>query len=124
MSSPIEKAVCHACYAMIDVEDRFCRRCGAITHAGRAADLVPSDAAPTPPPGVKSGWHDNRWVVLAGVFLGLGPLGLPLLWRSGGFDRRAKLLLTILLLALTALGLWLGYRAVAVALDLLKQLLG
>jgi hypothetical protein len=121
MSSPIEKAVCHACYAMIDVEDRFCRHCGAITHAGCAAGVAPPAAQP-PPADDKSGWKGNRWGVLAVVFLALGPLGLPLLWRSRDFDHRAKLLLTVLLLVLTVLGLWGGYRAITAALDSLKQL--
>ena len=42
------------------------------------------------------------WVVVL-LFLVLGPLGLPYLWRSPSFSRRLKVLLTVLVLAYAAL---------------------
>lgn len=105
---------------MIDVEDRFCRRCGAVTQAGRAAGVAPRGAGPPPLP--KSSWQDNPWIVLAVVCLALGPLGLPMVWRCRGFERRGKLLATAAVLALTTLGLWLAYSAVMSALESLEQL--
>lgn len=50
---------------------------------------------------------DNRWAVLALVFLAAGALGIPLIWLSRAFSRPVKILLTILVTVYTALMLWL-----------------
>lgn len=46
-------------------------------------------------------FYYNRWVVLATLFLVAGPFGFPLLWRSSQFSRRAKWVLTVLVLVYT-----------------------
>jgi hypothetical protein len=42
------------------------------------------------------------WVLLL-LFVVLGPLGLPYLWKSPGFSRGAKVVLTVLVAAYTVL---------------------
>ncbi|HLK13060.1 MAG TPA: hypothetical protein VKW76_16915 [Candidatus Binatia bacterium] len=40
-------------------------------------------------------WFDRPWLVLVLLFFVLGPFALPLLWRSSGFSRPAKIVLTL-----------------------------
>lgn len=49
----------------------------------------------------------RRWVVLVLLFAALGPLALPLLWRSPHFSRGWKIALTAAVLVLTAVLVWL-----------------
>jgi len=51
----------------------------------------------------ESRWFYNVWAVLLALFVVLGPLGLPLLWRSPRFSRGAKVLLTALTAVYTLL---------------------
>ncbi len=48
-------------------------------------------------------WYYRPVWVLALLFLVLGPLALPYLWRSPRFSRRLKVALTILVIAYTGL---------------------
>ena len=48
-------------------------------------------------------WYYRPWAVVILLFLVLGPLGLPLLWRSPSFTRGWKLALTIALVVYTLL---------------------
>lgn len=50
---------------------------------------------------------DNPWLLIAMLFLVTAALGLPLLWISRGFSTLSKVVLTIAVLAWTALVLWL-----------------
>jgi hypothetical protein len=49
---------------------------------------------------------DNRWLVLAMLFFVTAALGLPILWLSRGFNWLGKIVVTIAVLAWTALVLW------------------
>lgn len=55
-----------------------------------------------PPPPSEGRWYHDVWFVLLMLFVVLGPLGLPLLWKSPRFSRTAKMALTIAVIALTA----------------------
>jgi len=57
-----------------------------------------------PPAPIK--WYYRPVWVLVLLFLVLGPLALPYLWRSPGFSRRLKIVLTVLVIAYT--GLFIG----------------
>ena len=46
-------------------------------------------------------WYYRRWGVLLLLFVVLGPLGLPLLWKSPGFTRGWKIVLTALMVVYT-----------------------
>ena len=48
-------------------------------------------------------WYYRPIWVLVLLFLVLGPLALPYLWRSPSFSRRLKIVLTALVLVYTAL---------------------
>ncbi|MBN2474512.1 MAG: hypothetical protein JXB62_07880 [Pirellulales bacterium] len=103
----IEKIVCRHCYAVLDVGDSFCRHCGVPTGPASSAPWSPG-AASAAPPAMRRGhglatsrWSENRWVVLAMLFLVLGPVGLPMLWRSRQFSRTWKTVLTTFVLGVT-----------------------
>src|SRR5438093_2275592 len=85
--------------------------------SGRRMDVMLS-AGPLAPPK----WYYRPVWVLVLLFLVLGPLALPYLWRSPGFSRRLKVVLTVLVIAYT--GLFIGetirvYRAVKTEMDVL-----
>ena len=56
-----------------------------------------SDGAPRPR------WYYRPWWVLLMLFVVLGPLGLPLLWKSPRFSRWSKIALTTAVAAYTIL---------------------
>lgn len=119
----IEKIVCRRCYAVLDAGDNFCRHCGAPTGnsdvpAAATAQLVADRSA-----GV-SKWSENRWVVLAMLLLVLGPLGLPMLWRSRQFSLFWKAMLTAFLLGVTVAIIGLIWYVLHEALRPLTQLRG
>ncbi|MBJ95789.1 MAG: hypothetical protein CMP23_15110 [Rickettsiales bacterium] len=72
---------CASCAQDLQSLDRFCRNCG--TRRGGKGPIVERPA-----------------VILALLFLGVGPLALPLLWRSRHFSRSQKATITTLNLAL------------------------
>lgn len=49
----------------------------------------------------QSKWYYSLWTVLFLLFFALGPLAIPLLWKSPHFPRWAKISLTIAVVALT-----------------------
>jgi hypothetical protein len=60
-------------------------------------------------PEVSPAWRralDNPWLMLVMLFFVTAALGLPFLWMSRGFSTVAKVIVTILVLAWTALILW------------------
>jgi len=117
----IEKFVCPQCYAVLDVGDNFCRRCGLPTGDSAHAYATPAEVVPEAR-GNRSSWMENRWVVLAMLFLVLGPVGLPMLWRSRQFSLTWKLLLTAVVLAITAVILGLIWYVVQQSLAPLREL--
>lgn len=48
-------------------------------------------------------WYYRPWAVVVLLFLVLGPLGLPLLWKSPSFSRSWKIVLTVAMVVYTAL---------------------
>jgi len=59
------------------------------------------------------GLVDNPWLVMAMLFFVTAALGLPVLWISRGFSMLAKVVLTIVVLAWTALVLWVFWLIMA-----------
>ncbi len=49
---------------------------------------------------------DNPWLMLAMLFFVTAALGLPFLWMSRGFSTLGKVVVTLVVLAWTALILW------------------
>jgi hypothetical protein len=48
-------------------------------------------------------WYYRPWAVLLLLFIVLGPLGLPLLWKSSSFTRPWKIVLTLATVIYTVL---------------------
>jgi len=109
-TSEIEKIVCYHCHAVLDLGDNYCRHCGAPT-AARA----PVTASPRP--------GESRVLILIMLFAVLGPLALPMLWRSHCFSPAWKTILTLLVLGATlaVFGL-LWYSVQSVTATLTKSL--
>ncbi len=113
----IEKIVCPQCCAVLDASDNFCRHCGQPTResaAGHSRQIVTTPR--------KSNWVESRAMVLVMLFVVLGPLALPLLWRSREFSLPWKIVLTVVMVALTALILYLIWYVIYQSLEPLRQL--
>jgi hypothetical protein len=124
------KIVCRQCFALLDEGDNFCRRCGA------SATAAPESDRPHPAPGSlgpvlaqlvggpsarRGQWTHHPWFVLT-LLLSVGPLGLPVLWRSREFSRTWKAALSVLVVALTALLVWQVWYFMFKALEPLREL--
>jgi hypothetical protein len=70
------------------------------------------------PPAPLDWYYRPVWVLIL-LFLVLGPLALPYLWRSRGFSRRLKIVLTVLVIAYTGFLTIRVFRAVTSELDAL-----
>ncbi len=92
--------LCPVCAAEFATTAACCPRCGA-TFAGPGAQPALGPACP------RERLLDNRWFILALLFGVLAVFGLPLLWFSRGFSRRAKIVLSVIVVLYTALLLWL-----------------
>ena len=108
----IEQIVCGRCGADLDVEDNFCRLCGAATREEPTTEwsgLSVASMLGLPSARQESGpkLRNSRVVVLVMLFAVLGPLAFPMLWRSSQFSRAWKITLTVLVVAVTALLVWL-----------------
>jgi hypothetical protein len=110
----LAKIVCRQCYAVLDAPDNFCRHCGTPTSGLSSA------------PGGRSApalkWSESPWVVLPMLFLVIGPLALPLLWRSRQFTRPWKIVLTLLVTAVTVFLIWRIWVAVDQAMGSLLEI--
>jgi hypothetical protein len=113
----IEKIVCPQCCAVLDASDNFCRHCGQPTR--ESADGRSGHIVTTPK---KSSWVESRATVLVMLFVVLGPLALPLLWRSREFSLPWKIVLTVVMVALTALILYLIWYVIYQSLEPLRRL--
>jgi hypothetical protein len=85
----IETTVCHGCYAVIDAGDNYCRHCGTNLNglSDRHGAAGPLGSRPVLASVVqRPKLSESPWVVLPLLFLVLGPLGVPLLWRSRQFS--------------------------------------
>jgi hypothetical protein len=77
--------VCWSCKSPVEAADRYCRHCG----SGLGAFLP---------------WYYQPWGLGVLALFAMGPLVLPMLWKSPAVSRRGKLIGTFLLGLLT---LWL-----------------
>jgi hypothetical protein len=116
------KTVCLRCRAVLDAGDHYCRRCGTPIGTAGSSDTVPPVGAEAAPSSVQFRYWESPWIVLALLFLVLGPLAIPLLWRSRRFTLLWKNILTALVIALTALLLWNVWLVLQQALGSLHDL--
>jgi uncharacterized membrane protein len=97
---------CAKCHVLIGAGDNFCRHCGA------------------PAGGSPAAWWESPWVVLPLIFVVLGPLALPLLWRSRRFTRPWKIAISVIVVGITAYALWQIWYLLDRTLAPLKDLMG
>jgi hypothetical protein len=116
MSEPTTaETICRRCKAVLDPADNYCRRCGTATVESAG---LPMGERP-------SGWSESPWVVLPLLFVVLGPLALPLLWRSRQFTLVWKCVLTVLVAGLTVYllcGVWQLSQAIVAPLREFERL--
>ena len=121
----IKKIVCVQCYTVLDVGDNFCRQCGMVTGNGPTEilgkrDRVGQQTGPSQG-GLQPGWSESPAVVLMSLFVLLGPLALPMLWRSGRFSPAWKITLTVAVAVLTVLMCWVVWYLVMEILRPLQE---
>jgi hypothetical protein len=129
MNSPIvPKIVCQRCRAALDAEDNYCRRCGTPTAnlagASGGAGAAFFGAGPANSSRQRSAWWDHPWFVVAMLFLVIGPLALPMLWRSHRFTQGWKIVLTVLVTILTVWlcsRVWIAMQQTVATLDELQK---
>ena len=126
MNSPIvPKIVCQRCRASLDADDNYCRRCGAPTanvsgvSGGAGGPMSYFARSATDSSVQRSRWWESPWVILPMLFLVIGPLALPMLWRSRQFSQLWKIVLTVLVTLLTA---WLCWQIVVIFRQAAAQL--
>ena len=66
-------------------------------------------------------WYYRPWAIIVLLFVVLGPLGLPLLWRSPSFTRAWKIALTVATGVYTLLLIDSMVAATRLALELLER---
>ncbi|MCP4643929.1 MAG: hypothetical protein GY851_26030 [bacterium] len=81
---------CEKCKRPIDEADSFCKHCGA--HQTR-----------------RELWYQSPIAILVLAFTVLGPLAIPLVWRSPQMGTKAKTWCTVAIGLYFAFVLWLGY---------------
>jgi len=117
----IEKIFCYQCYSVLDADDNFCRHCGKpLGDASATTGMYDGDAVPAPT--TRRRLSENPWVVLAMLLLVMGPLGLPMLWRSRHFSLTLKTALTLLILGVTVAIVGMIYHTLQVRLQPLMEL--
>ena len=84
--------LCPKCQKEIDNQDSYCKSCGAEVRTDK----------PTP-------WYFRGWFVILMAFVVLGPLAIPLLWKSPEFSKRAKIILTVVIIIYTLILLVIPY---------------
>ena len=124
----IKTIVCYRCCTVLDATDNYCRHCGAATanltglSEGGISAASFSDKPVFTPSIQQPRWSESPWVVLTLLFLILGPLALPLLWRSRWFTRLWKIALTIITAGLTVFLLWSVWFSLQQAIAPLREL--
>ncbi|MFH1268848.1 MAG: zinc ribbon domain-containing protein [Planctomycetota bacterium] len=91
-----EKTVCCQCSGPLEAGALLCPRCG-----------TPADGPVVYHSKPRQDWAESRAMVLFLLFAVLGPLALPVLWRSSKFSRTWKIVLTTLAVIQTAAVVWL-----------------
>lgn len=108
------------CRGQLETAHAICPNCGArADNAPVAAEPVPETPRPTPMTAIAA----SRWKVLALLFVVLGPLALPVLWKSPRFSRAGKLVLTILVAIQTVAVIWILWYFVSWFLDEFRQVI-
>jgi hypothetical protein len=80
------------------------------------AEVVAEPRAASP-----SKWWENPWIVALMLFVVLGPLALPMLWRSRRISLFGKIALTTVVVGITVFLVWLVWYFMYKALEPLRD---
>jgi predicted nucleic acid-binding Zn ribbon protein len=105
----VNATTCPLCNDAVLPEQQYCARCEQLL--GGAKPREPS----------KPKWYYNVWIVLCMLFFVLGPLGLPLVWKSPSFSKPMKWLLTLAMAIYTVVLVDLTVRTVRAVLQEVNQ---
>lgn len=89
---------------MEETAQRACPRCGGEVSAGAkfcSACGNPMEPRGGTPPPARSKWYHSLWFILFMIFFVLGPLALPLVWKSPRCSRGLKIVLTVVTIGYT-----------------------
>jgi hypothetical protein len=112
MNDPVPpQLVCRRCQGAIDATDNYCRHCASPT--GKLGGSPAKGSAE---------WWESPWFVVTLLLFVVGPLALPLLWRSRRFTVHWKIVLTIVVTFITAYFLWVIWYTLNQALAPLQEL--
>ena len=94
--------ICAHCGGDMGPNDAYCRHCG--TKKGKGIS-----------------WYHHTWGIMILLFVVLGPLAIPLLWRSPVISRERKWVLTLACLALFSV---IGWTLIQTYLGLIEEITG
>ena len=114
----IEKIVCPQCFTALELGATFCRHCGA-RRDRPTAEAAREHVTEWPKPA--QDLAERRGMVLLLLFVVLGPLALPVLWRSSKFSGAWKLFLTLLVLIFTVVVVWVLWYVLSMFIEALEE---
>lgn len=94
---------CWSCARPLDAEDRFCRQCG----MGQGKHVP---------------WYYHPAAIAFLTVFALGPLTLPLIWKTPRLETRGRWIMTSLTALFTGYMAYSCYRAFQVVLSILPEL--
>ncbi len=114
----VQELACRHCGKVAPLESDVCPHCGGVFNSRRESS-EPSTLRQSVADAI-----DNPWVVIGLLFGVMGPLAIPVLWRSRGFTWPMKIALSIAVCVYTTLLAWLAWLAVRMAWEQVAPLLG
>lgn len=103
---PVPRSVaCRSCRAYIDPGFAYCPYCGKRQDEGNA-------------------WYFHPVWILTLAFVALGPIALPLVWKSRRMNAAAKAVMTAAILVYTAFCVYSAYKIVMIELQYFSQFEG
>jgi len=113
----VDTIICPACGAELAASAQSCDGCGSSTSGGGDAGNPNHETVSS-----QQKLIDNRWVVIGLLFGVAAGFALPFLWKSRGFSRFWKDVLTVIVTLYTALILWLIFEGCMYIWTSLSQL--
>lgn len=112
-ASPATASPCGECGFSLDGAWHYCPQCGA----------AQSPEARERERRRRARWYFKPlWIIVLTVTI-MGPLTLPLVWKSPEMSRRTKTVLTVFISLFTLFLCWSGYEATVRALELYRDVL-
>ena len=114
----IPQLVCDHCGGTIVAGQAVCPRCNQTSHQTRTPPRQSASLRKSLTQAI-----DNPWVVLGLLFGVMGPLAIPILWRSRSFSWPAKIILSVAVCVYITVLVWLAWLAVRMAWEQIQQVM-